>query len=147
KLTKGLSSRPLIRSILDTVSLSSCVSLRTKAMKRLPTFSSYRQGTLRRISSARRRSLRSNSRGMMNAPDMGPNDTFPQEIVKELEARGATPVPRWQFLVSRGMVWFLAGASVAIGGVAFAIAEFVFFDNDGITKLQGSSIQDIAQSI
>ncbi|MBU6214551.1 hypothetical protein KGM48_01780 [Patescibacteria group bacterium] len=78
---------------------------------------------------------------------METSDAFPQELVKELEARGAVPIARWKFLVSRGMIWFLAVASVVIGGIAFAIAEFVFFDNDGIAKLQGSSIQDIAQSI
>ncbi|MDR3571595.1 MAG: hypothetical protein P4L81_05395 [Candidatus Pacebacteria bacterium] len=78
---------------------------------------------------------------------MESNNTFPEEIVKEIEARGAVPKPRWQFLLGRGMVWFLAIASVAIGSVAFSIAEFVFFDNDGIAKLEGSSIEDIAQSI
>lgn len=83
---------------------------------------------------------------MMNS-DMDPNDTFPQDIVKELEARDATPIARWRFLFSRGMIWSLAVASIVIGGLAFAIAEFVFFDNDGIAKLQSSSIQDIAQSI
>lgn len=75
------------------------------------------------------------------------DDTFPQEIVREIEARGAVPKPRWQFLMSRGMVWLLAVASVLVGGVAFAVAEFVFVDNDGFAKIQGSSIQDIAQSI
>lgn len=83
----------------------------------------------------------------MNKIDMDPNETFSQEIVKELEARNAVPIARWKFLFSRSMIWFLAVASILIGGAAFAIAEFVFFDNDGIAKLQGSSIQDIAQSI
>lgn len=78
---------------------------------------------------------------------MEPDDIFPQEVVKAIEARGAVPKPRWLFLFGRGMVWLLAFASIAIGGISFAIAEFVFFDNDGITKLQGSSIEDIAQSI
>ncbi|MBU6321623.1 MAG: hypothetical protein KGI78_02360 [Patescibacteria group bacterium] len=78
---------------------------------------------------------------------MDSNDTFPEELMQELAARGAVPKPRWQFLLSRSVIWLLALASVVVGGVAFAIAEFVFFDNDGIAKLQGSSIQDIAQSI
>ncbi len=84
---------------------------------------------------------------MMNKTDMNQDDTFPQEIVKELEARNALPIARWKFLFSRSMIWFLATASIVVGGLAFAIAEFVFFDNDGIAKLQSSSIQDIAQSI
>ena len=78
---------------------------------------------------------------------MNPNDTFPQEIVREIEARGAVPKSRWYFLASRSVFWLLAIVSVFIGAVAFAIADFVFFDNDGISKLQGSSIQDIAQAI
>lgn len=78
---------------------------------------------------------------------MTDTDTFSQEVVKEIETRGVVPKARWRFLVSRGMVWFLAITSIVVGGVSFAVAEFVFFDNDGITKLQGSSIQDIAQSI
>jgi amino acid transporter len=45
------------------------------------------------------------------------------------------------------MFWLLAIVSVFIGAVAFAIADFVFLDNDGVSKLQGSSIQDIAQAI
>jgi uncharacterized membrane protein YidH (DUF202 family) len=78
---------------------------------------------------------------------MDPNNTFPQEIVREITSRGAVPTPRWRFFVSRGMLWLLAVISVLVGGVAFAVAEFVFLDNDGISKLQSSSILDIAQSI
>lgn len=78
---------------------------------------------------------------------MNENETFPQEVLKEIEARGAMPKPRWQFLLSRAMVWFLAVTSIVIGSITFAIAEFTFFDNDGIAKLRGSSIEDIAQSI
>lgn len=78
---------------------------------------------------------------------MNPNDTFSEAIVKEIEARGAVPRSRWYFLASRSMFWILAGASFLVGSTAFAIADFVFIDNDGITKLHGSSIQDIAQTI
>jgi magnesium-transporting ATPase (P-type) len=84
---------------------------------------------------------------MIIETDMPNTDTFPQEVVKEIEARGAKPRARWKFLMSRGVMWFLAIASIVIGGFAFAVAEFVFFDNDGIMKVQGSSIQDIAESI
>ncbi len=76
-------------------------------------------------------------------------DTFSEHIVKEIEARGATPKPRWQFLLTRGVFWALAIASVSVGGIAFAVADFVFFDNDGISfaTLRETPIQDIAQSI
>jgi tryptophan-rich sensory protein len=72
-----------------------------------------------------------------------------EHIVKEIETRGAIPKPRWHFLVTRGMFSLLAVLSVIIGGVAFAVASFVFFDNDGASMalLVRSSIFDIAQSI
>ena len=73
--------------------------------------------------------------------------TFSAEIIDELEARGSVPKSRWYFLASRGVVWALAIFSTLVGAASFAIAEFVFLDNDGITKLQGSSIQDIAETI
>ncbi len=76
-------------------------------------------------------------------------ENFPEHIVKELEARNAMPKPRWHFLITRGMFWLLAITSVLIGAVAFAVANFVFFDNDGLSVaiLERSSIFDIAQAI
>ncbi len=78
---------------------------------------------------------------------MEPNDTFSEQLIREIEARGAIPTPKWKFFITRGVVWFLAIISVLIGGIAFAIGEFVFIDNDGISKFQNSSIQDMVQSI
>ena len=74
---------------------------------------------------------------------------FSEKIVKELETRGVVPKPRWQFLFSRSLLWFLASLSVVIGGVAFAVANYVFFDNDGIShdSLVQSNIVWIAKSI
>jgi hypothetical protein len=74
---------------------------------------------------------------------------FSELVVKEIEARGAAPKPRWHFLITRGALWFLATISIVIGGIAFAVADFVFFDNDGmsIAMLQKSSVYHIAQSI
>ncbi len=76
-------------------------------------------------------------------------DNFSEQIVKEIEARGAVPKPRSHFLIARGMFWLLAIVSVIVGGIAFAVAAYVFFDNDGmsIAALEQSSIFDIAQSI
>ncbi|MDB5238596.1 MAG: hypothetical protein JWM46_866 [Candidatus Kaiserbacteria bacterium] len=76
-------------------------------------------------------------------------NTLSEQIAKELESRGASPKPRWHFLVARGTFWLLAVTSVLIGGIAFAVASFVFFDNDGasMSVLERSSIYDIAQSI
>ncbi len=76
-------------------------------------------------------------------------DNFSQVIIKEIEARGAVPKPGWHFLLTRSAFWFLAITSVLVGAIAFAVADFVFIDNDGISlaTLQETPIQDIAQSI
>ncbi len=55
-----------------------------------------------------------------------------QNILKELESRGTTPKPRWHFLFMRGLFWLLATASVVVGGIAFSVGWYVFFDNDGL---------------
>jgi hypothetical protein len=57
---------------------------------------------------------------------------FSQNIITELEARGATPKPRWHFLLMRALFWLLSALSVAVGGIAFSVAWYVFFDNDGL---------------
>ena len=74
-------------------------------------------------------------------------DNFSENIIKEIEARGIVPKPRWYFLVSRGSFWLLAICSVAIGAIAFAVAVFVFLDNDGISAVGEALIIDVAQSI
>jgi glucan phosphoethanolaminetransferase (alkaline phosphatase superfamily) len=77
------------------------------------------------------------------------NDQLPENIIKTIEERDLTPTPRWHFLLTRSVFWILAVLSVVVGGVAFGVADYVFFDNDGMSlaSLQQSSIQDIAQSI
>ena len=74
---------------------------------------------------------------------------FSDHIVEEIALRGIAPKPRWHFLVTRTAFWLLACISVLIGSIAFAVAEYVFFDNDGmsIALMEKSSIYDIAQSI
>jgi tryptophan-rich sensory protein len=72
-----------------------------------------------------------------------------ENIVAELEARHAVPKPTWHFRAVRSAFWLLAISSTLIGGVAFAVASFVFLDNDGLSVavLEKSSIYDIAQTI
>ncbi len=74
---------------------------------------------------------------------------FSEKIVQELERRGVVPKPRWQFLVSRWVFWLLAGLSALVGGMAFAVAEYVFYDNDGISRasLEQANMLYIAKSI
>lgn len=77
------------------------------------------------------------------------NEHLPENIIKAIEERDLIPTPRWRFLLARSVFWFLGVLSVVVGGIAFGVADYVFFDNDGISfaSLQQSSIQDIAQSI
>jgi hypothetical protein len=74
---------------------------------------------------------------------------FSDSVEKEIEARGMTPRPRWHFLLKRSVFWSLAVASVLIGSIAFSVADYVFFDNEGITpaSLLESPLEGIIQSI
>jgi hypothetical protein len=76
-------------------------------------------------------------------------NTLSEHIEKELEARGSTPRPRWHFLLKRSVVWSLAIASILVGAVAFAVADYVFIDNEGISpaSLLESPLEGIIQSI
>ena len=78
-------------------------------------------------------------------------ENFSEHIVKEIAERGATPKPRWHFLLKRSVFWTLAALSVVIGGIAVSVAMYVFFDNDGLRTLGQPALQDtlrdFAQSI
>lgn len=54
-------------------------------------------------------------------------------IEREIEARGMNPRPRWHFLLKRSIFWTLAVTSVMSGAVAFSVADYIFFDNEGIS--------------
>ena len=77
------------------------------------------------------------------------NKQLSESIIQKIEERNLAPTPRWHFLLTRSVFWILATLSVIVGGIAFGVADYVFFDNDGmsLSSLQRSSIQDIAQSI
>ena len=77
------------------------------------------------------------------------NEQLPENIIKTIDERNLVPTARWRFLLTRSVFWILAVLSVVVGGIAFGVADYVFFDNDGISfaSLQQSSIQDVAQSI
>jgi hypothetical protein len=59
-------------------------------------------------------------------------DDLSQNILKELEVRGATPKPRWYFLTMRAAFWGLASLSILVGAIAVSVGWYVFFDNDGL---------------
>lgn len=65
-------------------------------------------------------------------------ENFSQTIIKELEARGATPKPRLYFLFTRGLLLVLSLISAIVGGVAFSVGWYVFFDNDGLHATLGN---------
>ncbi|MHB1086793.1 MAG: hypothetical protein ACYCZ0_03530 [Minisyncoccota bacterium] len=69
-------------------------------------------------------------------------EDFSEHIVKEIAERGATPKPRWHFLLKRSVFWTLAVLSMAIGGIAVSVASYVFFDNDGLMAFQNSAPQE-----
>lgn len=71
-------------------------------------------------------------------------DNFSEDIVKIIEKKGLVPKPQWYFLLLRWVFWLLAVFSILIGAIAFAVAEYVFFDNDGANV---ASLQDIAKNI
>lgn len=69
-------------------------------------------------------------------------ENFSEHIVQEIAERGASPKPRWHFLLKRSVFWTLAGLSIAVGGIAVSVASYVFFDNDGLAAFQNSSPQE-----
>ena len=55
-----------------------------------------------------------------------------QDILDQLESRNATPLPRWYFVLMRGLFWLLVAVSTFVGALAFSVGWYVFFDNDGL---------------
>jgi uncharacterized membrane protein len=76
-------------------------------------------------------------------------DNFSKQVVAEIEARGATPKPRWHFLLRRSAFWTFAVLSILSGAVALSVADYVFFDNEGISvaTLLESPLEGIIQTI
>lgn len=74
---------------------------------------------------------------------------FYDTLEKEIEARGMTPRPRWHFLLKRSVFWSLAVLSVFFGAIAYSVADYVFFDNEGqsMATLIESPLEGILQSI
>ncbi len=78
-----------------------------------------------------------------------PMNDFSKNIEKEIEARGMTPRPRWHFFLKRSVSWSLAIISVLIGAMAFSVADYVFFDNEGLNPaaLLDTPLEVIVQGI
>ena len=74
-------------------------------------------------------------------------ENFSEHIVKEIAERGATPKPRWHFLLKRSVFWTLAGLSIVIGGVAVSVAIYVFIDNDSLATFQNSAPQEALRNL
>jgi amino acid transporter len=77
------------------------------------------------------------------------NEQLPQNIIDEIEKRGLTPRPRWNFLLKRWVFWSLAVVSIFIGAIAVAVAVYVYLDNDGVgtAALLETPLEDILLSI
>lgn len=78
-----------------------------------------------------------------------PMNHFSETIEKEIEARGTAPRPRWHFLLKRSVFWSLAIASVLSGATAFSVADYVFFDNEGLSPsvLLDTPLEVIVQGV
>ena len=76
-------------------------------------------------------------------------DNFSQGIEEAIEARGVAPRPRWHFLFKRSVFWSLALASIFFGAIAFSVADYIFFDNEGVSSaaLLESPLEGIIQSV
>ncbi|NTV02023.1 MAG: hypothetical protein HGB04_04460 [Chlorobiaceae bacterium] len=79
----------------------------------------------------------------------------PDLILDEIEKRKVVPIPRWHFLLRRGVFWTLAVISVITGSLSMATAMYVFLDHDflvdqaRITRFlaQQPLVEDIIDSI
>ncbi|MDB4992233.1 MAG: hypothetical protein JWL75_478 [Parcubacteria group bacterium] len=76
-------------------------------------------------------------------------DNFSEQVVAEIEARGVSPLPRWHFLFRRSVFWTCAILSVLSGAIAYSVADYVFFDNEGMgpTAILESPIEGILHTI
>lgn len=74
---------------------------------------------------------------------------FSERVVDAIEKRGTTLRPRWHFLLKRSVFWFLAGGSILMGAASFAVADYIFFDNEGVSSavLLESPLEGIVQSL
>lgn len=77
--------------------------------------------------------------------------TFSEQVFQTLDERNINPRPRWHFLLKRSVFWTLCGLSIGMGGIASAVAMYVFFDNDGLISFQHPNVQvfliELARSI
>lgn len=76
-------------------------------------------------------------------------DDFSKRVVTEIEARGVLPRSRSHFLIQRSVFWTLAMLSVLVGAVALSVADYVFFDNEGVSAaiILESPVEGFIQTI
>ena len=72
-----------------------------------------------------------------------------ESIIKTIDERGLTPIPRWHFLLKRSVFWTIAGVAVLLGGLAVSVIIFVYFDHDteGMIYLNQSHVDNILKTI
>ena len=76
-------------------------------------------------------------------------DTLPEDIMRAIDERGITPIPRWHFLLKRSVFWTIAGVAVLLGGLAVSVIIFVYFDHDteGMIYLNQGLVDNILMAI
>ena len=72
-----------------------------------------------------------------------------ENIIKIIDERNLTPIPRWHFLLKRSVFWTIAGIAVLLGGLAVSVIIFVYFDHDteGMIYLNQSLVDNILMTI
>ena len=53
-----------------------------------------------------------------------------ENIIKTIDERKLTSIPRWHFLWKRSVFWTTAIIAVLLGGLAVSVIIFVYFDHD-----------------
>ncbi|MBU1754828.1 hypothetical protein KKH81_00910 [Patescibacteria group bacterium] len=60
-------------------------------------------------------------------------DDFSKDVISEIRDRGITPRPFWYFLLRKWVFWTFAILSIFVGAIALSVADYVFFDNEGVS--------------
>ena len=74
---------------------------------------------------------------------------LPDNIIKIIDERNLTPIPRWHFLLKRSVFWTTASLAVLLGGLAVSVIIFVYFDHDteGMIYLNQGLVDNILMTI
>lgn len=72
-----------------------------------------------------------------------------EQIFHKIDEKNLQPIPRWHFLLGRGVFWSLLVFSVFVWTIATSVWIYVFFDHDPswLLPMEQTPVEDILQSI